>query len=792
MNIFYKIILLFLFVPHLIQAQHIKFYYANSPKVVRGSDTLSIPFTGGFNSPQFANFDFNNDSIQDLFVFDRATSKVRCFVRTTNGYMHAPQYELAFPYMESFALSGDYNHDGKPDIFTTVVDDQRYVLDPTYKVYAPGLRILKNNTTAGIFSLKQINPQVRDTGRNAAGFNPPLPPMFNLPPRNVSTSSLDNMAIGDIDNDGDDDLITFEGIYLSPQYVENYKINPFNINYHPDSTRFIFRDMCWGDMQYAASSGRNKFNLGLGRNQLANCDYQLYGKQQKHAGSAMVMLDYTNDGFKDIVYGDVGYTNLLLLKNGRGINSKGRDSIVEQDTAFPSNTTPANFILFPAPYYVDINGDGKKELLVSTNNTFGVKNTDNVWVYNNTGTNANPVFEYEGNDFFLFNQSIDLGSRTVPLIADMNNDGKKDLLIATSGNFIETQNTKDRLLFYENLGSDTSPVYRIADSNFLNLSAQTNLLEMHPALGDLTGDGKPDLVIGNTNGKLFYYVNTSTTQTQYTLQAAEWNGIDVGNNAAPHLYDLDKDGDLDMLVGTKSGIIRYFENKGTRTNPIFDTLPNIDTLGGINTRYTYIGTDGYDRIDPDGYATPFICELDGDTNTIELLVGSSRGFIHLFTNISDSVGAVFNRIDTLFSVTATGKAIAQQFGVRSTPFVTNMDGDDKPDIIIGELGGGLHFYASVPSVNDTFNNVPSLTKSVNSINVFPNPASQTLSFLTIGMKEDVTYSVIDIVGRTLSTGNVNHYLASHQIDVSALPNGVYFLELSGSNAKWIAKFIVNH
>ena len=786
------LILLFILLSISTFAQTYKFYYSNSPKFLNNTDTLKFPFTGGVNAPQFSNIDLNGDGRKDFFVFDRVTSRVLCFINLPSGMIHAPKYESKFPFMMGWAILRDYNNDGNEDIFTEISNRIEDLKDTTQLIFGGAIRILKNNTTSELKSFIQLENMTLDTGRSALGFSPPLPPEYDIAPRAIGVSQSDIPALDDVDNDGDIDIVKFSSTETSPQYIENYKINEFNYSYPKDSTRFIFRDMCWGGIQYDGSAGYNKFNIHYGRADLANCDYRFYGKKQlKHAGSTSLMLDIDGDGIKDYVYGDVSFSNLIWLKNGRGINPLGYDSIVSQDSIFPPNTTRFNFINFPAAFYVNIDFDNENELLVTTNNTIGVKNTNNVWVYDNNGTNDKPVFSYTGNKFFMFDQTIDLGSRTVPIIIDINNDTKKDLIVATSGNYETSKNIKDQLVYYKNVGSNTSPVYLLEDSNLFQLTNDTPILEMHPTFGDLTGDGKQDMVIGNSNGEIQYFINNGDgSNISFQLQTRSLGGIDVGNNSAPQLFDLNKDGKLDLLVGNKGGIIKYFKNIGTLNIPFFSNNPTIDTFGGIVTRIKYRIGGGYEQIEQFGYAVPFATDLDNNPSSIELLVGTNSGQVWLYSNITDIQGSVFTKTDTLFAFSEQSNAKALRFGLRSVPFAEKLDNDDKMDILIGNLGGGLNFYASIPTVSDSVWGSVTNELHIHNITVFPNPAQDELSFETYQLREDMEYQIVNILGQVLLKGKVNHFYANQTIQTSVLTEGMYFLKLNGANQSFISRFLI--
>ena len=94
-----------------------------------------------------------------------------------------------------------------------------------------------------------------------------------------------------------------------------------------------------------------------------------------------------------------------------------------------------------------------------------------------------------------------------------------------------------------------------------------------PSFADLDGDGDLDAVVGENDGILHYFENTGSATapafTEQTGAANPFDGVDVGIASAPSFADLDGDGDLDAVVGEFYGTLRYFENTGSATAPVF-------------------------------------------------------------------------------------------------------------------------------------------------------------------------------------------------------------------------------
>jgi hypothetical protein len=177
-----------------------------------------------------------------------------------------------------------------------------------------------------------------------------------------------------------------------------------------------------------------------------------------------------------------------------------------------------------------------------------------------------------------------------PAIGDLDGDKKPDLLLGQWG---------PRLAWYRLSGEALAAV----DTAIVTISRGSNTV---PALGDLDSDGDLDLVVGESSGWLNYYRNSGTrTRPSFTLVSDEYAGIKVGRRSAPLLADLDRDGDLDLLVGSELDGLTLYRNVGRATNPRFQrdslSLPSLPAL-----------------------AAPAAGDLDSDGD-LELIVGNVGG-----------------------------------------------------------------------------------------------------------------------------------------------------------------------
>ena len=261
----------------------------------------------------------------------------------------------------------------------------------------------------------------------------------------------------------------------------------------------------------------------------------------------------------------------------------------------------------------------------------------------------------------------DVGSYSIPTLADLDGDGDLDLI---SGEYYGT------FRYFENVGTALVPSFteRTGADNPLNgvdLGRRST-----PTLGDLDGDGDLDLISGERDGAFFYFENEGTALVpSFTARTGTDNpldGEDVGILSTPTLVDLDGDGDLDLISGENSGTFFYFENVGTALVPSFTER----TTGGNPLRDEEVGSN----------SAPTLVDLDGDGD-LDLISGAFYGTFFYFENVGIAVFPVFTE-----RTGADNPLNGADVGAFSTPTLGDLDGDGDRDLISGEFGGTFKYF----------------------------------------------------------------------------------------------------
>ncbi|HLU86443.1 MAG TPA: T9SS type A sorting domain-containing protein [Taishania sp.] len=739
-TILYKWVFFFqiLLVSQFYTTAQLGFEYNPSIPIFKDGSELNNAWAGGLDYTQFSTIDFDFDGDLDLFLFDRSSNNIRLFsnelidgVRTWkfvyNGHKLFPS-DLIYR-----ATTIDYNNDGKNDLFTYSIG---------------GLKVYKNigNAADGL-TWELVEPIVYS---NYNGFI-----------SNLYVASSDIPAIVDVDFDGDLDILTFN---QGGQHLEYHK-NMSKENYGtPDSLEFVLANECWGKFSENANNNSillNDPSYPCENGEISNpqivesTDTILYldNPYARHAGSTILALDYDNSGVLDLILGDVSFENLVLLING-GSAPNTNSSMISVDLNFPSNSLPANIYLFPAPFYLDVDFDGIKDLIVGANAKNVSENETSILYYKNTGSNTNPNFVFQKRNF-LQDQMIEHGKGSIPTLFDVDGDGLKDLLISNYYRFKTNSTKESSIAWYKNTGTALNPQYTFIDKDWLNLSQQNLGLRIVPCFGDINNDGKDELLIGRENGTITLYQKTGSTFGSPTpLRDNQNNIIQVSSGYAfPQLIDVNNDGLLDLIIGAKNGTIAYYQNTGTASTPSFELKTS--QWGGINL---------FDPNNPDTYIAPHLFKKH---DTLHLFVGSIDGKIRYYNQIEGNIadGMNFNLVNPNF--------LDINVDAFSSVWVEDIDGDDLLNMFIGQdLGGLFHF-----EVNPT-SNVSIINTNQKPYAIYPNPVEQIL-FITSDTPLTGDVYVYSIDGKVLLYQALHH---ENQVDLTELPKGMYILHLKLKDA----------
>lgn len=723
--------------------------------LVQNGVTLPAGFAGGLNNPQLSAADLNQDGIDDLVVFDRGGDVVLTYLNAgTPGqvsYTFAPEYACFFPKITDYLLMRDYNHDGAADIFCASQMPGSQELQ-VFRGYFENNTLKFDSFFFNYPNCTYCNPlQVWYPDQDQPGD-------WN----NLQIATTDLPEVDDIDGDGDLDILTFDPAGGHIWFVKN---NSVELGFGTDSLKFVLADRCWGRFY---ESGLVACQCDLSPN-IETCINGLTGEleerdAERHPGSTLMTYDQEGDGDKEILLGDVSFNCLNLLNNG----GTATDALMtSQDEGFPSYDLPVSIYSFPAGFYLDINNDGKKDLVVAPNSRNISEDQKNVWYYRNAADTGHD-FELQSKAL-LVGDMVDLGSTSHPTFADVNADGLVDLVVGTYGFFNTQSNTNARLYLFLNTGTATHPEFTLTNSDWLQFSEfSPENYDFSPAFGDIDGDGDLDLVVGHNDGGFFCYRNSAGPGVQMNLSrdfSSMWLDMDVvGLASTPTLTDLTGDGLIDIIAGERNGHINLFANTGTPTNPVYPTTPTIQKVGAVNTQ---IFGESF------GYSTPvFIPTPTGPM----LVCGSNSGQLKTYQNFI--LDDTFDLIDPFWGNIDEG--------ARTHPALADLDDDGILEMVIGNLRGGLGiFRTTLIDCSTVATQEPGTPVSV--LHVSPNPAQDWLQ-LALQPASAFQWRAFNAIGQIVASGSSANSVT--RIATNNWKSGVYYIEVATEGRRITQKVMV--
>ena len=205
-----------------------------------------------------------------------------------------------------------------------------------------------------------------------------------------------------------------------------------------------------------------------------------------------------------------------------------------------------------------------------------------------------------------------------------------------------------------------------------------------PALGDLDGDGRAELIVGtggfsSDSGKVFFFRNEGTVQRPTWKKMAS-PVLSIGNDAAVTIVDYDFDGKPDIIACNSEGKIFFFKNVSEGNDLKFVKDPSPPIRGNFGM-----------------YAVPSAKKI-GDR--VMLVIGNSMGKLFMFEIRKNGSGLSAKQ----FKVGISAKAFA------SPAFASLLD-KGRTDLIVADGDGMISYYenlkgdfSSLRQKEDLFNN----------------------------------------------------------------------------------------
>ncbi len=507
------------------------------------------------------------------------------------------------------------------------------------------------------------------------------------------------------------------------------------------------------------------------------------------------LADIDNDGIDEVLY---GIWNTLYALEGDG-------TILWEK---PVSGT----ILLP-PTVADLDGDGSLEIVL---NTGGVPNAGRVYLMDNLGNdfagwplnfdnhwmiNAPAVADLDGDGILDiitgervasaqgFIHAIKMDGTPVnanwpvevaatpaftPSIADMDNDGNLDVVIAASS---------AGMYIFDNQGQ-VFPGFPVYDPN-VNYSYQS------PILVDLDGNLNLEIVGSNHgNAPGFYAMDTDGNYLPgWPVSTSEWT------YSPPTVLDVDDDGVFEIFMSDRN----TSGTPGVELPVIYGLTPEGNNLPNFPIE-KYGGTEG----------VLSIADVNND-NVLDIIFPSvmtdaaGDGFIHAYSldgsgeiagfplrprGFTFLNGAVLGDVDNdgLLDLTANSYTLTFGSGVDSTFVNTyNLNVPYNPEMIKrnGYKGDntrdGFVELEQVAGTSD-FTLAP--------ISIFPNPSDGILSFKIPQAIQNAKVKIYSIDGKIVFSEETN-LETTNSYNLKHLNSGLYFVTVSDGKKTFTAKWVKN-
>ncbi len=371
-------------------------------------------------------------------------------------------------------------------------------------------------------------------------------------------------------------------------------------------------------------------------------------------------------------------------------------------------------------------------------------------IYYNQGSVGQPVFTTR-EPFY------DSGRAWITRTADWNGDGKTDLMAVAN----------DGIRLWINEGTLAQAAFpNVVDMPF------PDTFPFKPsgiAAIDWNDDGDMDVVMGDMRGYVFILPGSSSAPSYFQEAFALEVGGAVfrttyreghGGRMNPVVVDWNEDGLFDLFLGDYEGVITYLQNEGGPGLPLFASWEYLrDSMDmqawrdifGFGMRRYYEGDfqreiENFDpgeiprTLDVTRGSIPFLYDLDGD-DVPELVLGQLYGRVFIMS----PAAVFFEDVTQIAGIAHTGRSYGASWG--------DFDGDGSPDLWVGNHLDQPSLYLN--DGNGAFTDVITQVWA-------GDPAADTHGAAWADADNDGDQDLIELVGAGGGVGQgANHFYANH-------------------------------